>query len=198
VLASILVFIGYKLCKPKVWMHMAKIGKEQLVIFTTTVLVTVTTDLLIGIIVGVAMKLALCLWYNVRAARGKSSGKQGLLSPLTDLVRNPVGRHDYVDGTYAMVVDRPLVCFNLFHLIREMDRVPADAKAVNLQLTDRVSIIDHTTYENLLHYMEEYNSHDEKPNLSIEGLERMHSTSSDKTSIRLANGKVPATVSSAR
>jgi carbonic anhydrase len=196
VLASILVFIGYKLCKPKVWMHMAKIGKEQLVIFTTTVLVTVTTDLLVGIIVGVAMKLALCLWYNVRAAQGKSSGKQGLLSPLADLVRNPVGRREYADGTYEMIVDRPLVCFNLFHLIREMDRVPADAKVVNLQLTDRVSIIDHTTYENLLHYMDEYNSHDEKPNLKIEGLERMHSTSSDKTSIRLANGKVPATASS--
>ena len=52
VLASILVFIGYKLCRPKVWLHMAKIGKEQLAIFATTVLVTVTTDLLVGILVG--------------------------------------------------------------------------------------------------------------------------------------------------
>ena len=93
-----------------------------------------------------------------------------------------------------MVVERPLVCFNLFHLIREMDRIPADAKAVSLRLTDRVSMIDHTTYENLLHYMDEYNSHDEKPNLKIHGLDRLHSTSSDKTSIRLANGKAPASV----
>jgi len=140
----------------------------------------------------------LCLWYNVRAAHGKTSGKRGLASQLADLVRNPVGRREYADGTYEMTVERPLVCFNLFHLIREMDRVPTDAKTVNLQLTDRVSIIDHTTYENLLHYMEEYNSHDEKPNLNINGLERLHSTSSDKTSIRLANGRAPVPVSSAR
>lgn len=194
VLASILVFIGYKLCKPKVWIHMAKIGKEQLAIFTATVLVTVTTDLLIGIAVGVAMKFALCVWYNISSASGKTGGKTGLLSLSSDLVRNPVGRRKYTEGTYEMVVERPLVCFNLFHLIREMDRIPADAKAVSLRLTDRVSMIDHTTYENLLHYMDEYNSHDEKPNLKIHGLDRLHSTSSDKTSIRLANGKAPASV----
>jgi carbonic anhydrase len=198
VLASILVFIGYKLCKPKVWMHMAKIGKEQLVIFTTTVLVTVSTDLLIGIIVGVGMKFALCLWYNIFSASGKANGNGGLLARSADLVRNPIGRREFANGTYAMHVERPLVCFNLFHLIREMDHVPSEAKQVSLQLSERVSMIDHTTYENLLHYMEEYNSHDEKPSMSILGLERMRATSTDKSSIRLApgNGKVASTVSS--
>ena len=49
VLAAILVFIGYKLCKPAVWFKIARVGTEQFVVFFTTLLVTVTTDLLIGI-----------------------------------------------------------------------------------------------------------------------------------------------------
>ena len=63
VLASILVFIGFKLCRPKVWKHVADIGTEHIAIFAVTVLVTVTTDLLIGIAAGVALKLVVNLWY---------------------------------------------------------------------------------------------------------------------------------------
>ena len=186
VLASILLFVGYKLCRPKVWIHMARIGKEQLAIFATTVLVTVTTDLLIGIGVGVAMKLALCVWYNSRSRAAQPGAKPPLASRFVDLLRNPVARREYADGHYDMYLERPLVCFNLFHLIRELDRIPSDAKEVNLQVTERVTIIDHTTCENLLHYLEEYSLHEGKPALQIQGLERLHSTSPDETSIRLS------------
>ena len=57
VLAAILVFIGYKLCRPAVWLKVARIGTEQFVVFATTVLVTVTTDLLIGIVAGIGVEL---------------------------------------------------------------------------------------------------------------------------------------------
>ena len=63
VLAAILVFIGYKLCRPEVWHKVARVGKEQLAVFITTVLVTVTTDLLVGIAAGIAVELVLNLWY---------------------------------------------------------------------------------------------------------------------------------------
>ena len=59
VLAAILVFIGFKLCRPKVWLKVAQIGTEQLLVFAVTVLVTVTTDLLIGIVAGIAMELVI-------------------------------------------------------------------------------------------------------------------------------------------
>jgi MFS superfamily sulfate permease-like transporter len=192
VLASILVFIGYKLCKPKVWIHMAKVGKEQFVIFATTVLVTVTTDLLIGIIAGVAMKFALCVWYNATSAKAPAVGEGGITGYLINLVRNPIGRREFADGNYDLYVNRPLVCFNLFHLIREMDRIPRDAKTVSLRLSERVTIVDHTTCENLLHYLEEYGSHEGKPSLEIRGLDQLRRTSGDMTSIRLANGRYPA------
>ncbi len=59
VLGAIVLYTGYKLCAPKVWKHAAHVGSEQLFVFTTTVLVTVTTDLLWGIAAGVLAKLVL-------------------------------------------------------------------------------------------------------------------------------------------
>ena len=139
VLASILVFVGYKLCGPKVWKHVATIGKEQFAIFAVTVFVTVTTDLLIGIGVGVAMKYGLCLWNHLADAVVRPSNPRGLAALLADPFRNPVTDRAVRGGVYDLYLGRPVVCFNLFHLIREMDRIPPDASAVRLHMTDDVS-----------------------------------------------------------
>ncbi len=187
VLASILVFIGYKLCGPKVWLHIARIGKEQFAIFAVTVFVTVTTDLLIGIGVGVAMKYVLCLWHHLADAVVRPSNPRGLAALIADPFRNPVTRRQSTDGVYDLYLGRPVVCFNLFHLIREMDRIPPQTSAVRLHVTDDVSIIDHTSCENLLHYLEQFNSQESKPKLEIRGFETMRGFSDDDTSIRVAN-----------
>ena len=187
VLASILVFVGYKLCGPKVWKHVAMIGKEQFAIFTVTVLVTVSTDLLLGIGVGVAMKYGLCLWNHLSDAVVRPSNPRSLAALLADPLRNPVTERRFKDGIYDLYLRRPVVCFNLFHLIREMDRIPPDAAAVRLHVTDDVSMVDHTSCENLFHYLEHFNSQDGKPSLEIRGFERMRRLSSDDTCIRVAD-----------
>lgn len=184
ILAAILLYVGFKLCRPKVWKHMWHIGKEQFAIFTVTVLVTVTTDLLLGIVVGVALKLFLCLWYYWT----RSHEKTGLLGAFVGLFRNPVGRREYADHVYDLYFTRPLVSFNLFHLIREMDHVPDDAKQINLHITERVTLVDHTTCENLLHYEDEYNSRSNLPNVEIVGMRSLQPASEHKSALHL-NGK---------
>ena len=52
-----LIGVGWKLAHPKEFGHMAKIGKEQVIIFVTTIVVTLTTDLLIGIAAGILLKV---------------------------------------------------------------------------------------------------------------------------------------------
>ncbi|NNE01797.1 MAG: SulP family inorganic anion transporter, partial [Eudoraea sp.] len=52
-LAAILVYTGYKLATPSVIKKIAKIGKEQFIIFMATVIATLTTNLIIGIAVGI-------------------------------------------------------------------------------------------------------------------------------------------------
>jgi hypothetical protein len=160
--------------------------------FAVTVLVTVTTDLLIGIAAGLAVKYLLTLWSHTLALAWNSTAEEeGSQKPATlwgltfELFRNPVARKEQVDWTYHLYCDRPLCCFNLFHLLREMDAIPSDAREIVMHLNEGVTLIDHTTCEILFHYLEEHKNNDEKPSLIIEGLERMRNLSGHESSIRL-------------
>ena len=188
VLASILVFVGFKLCRPKVWRHVAHVGAEQFFICAVTVFATVTTDLLIGVAVGVALKLVLNLWYtglyhNLFAEDGET--RPALPVRLFNLFRNPVAERSYCDGVYNLFFDRPLVCFNLFHVIRELERIPPEAEAAYLHLMQNVTLIDHTTSETLAHYVDEFNSQPGDFRLELMGLEQTRPLSMHKNSMRL-------------
>jgi carbonic anhydrase len=177
VLAAILVFIGYKLCKPSVWRRVARVGTDEFVIFTTTVLVTVTTDLLIGIATGIVLKLLLNLWYvglwhTLR--NGSESAKPSFAVRFLSLFRNPVSRREFHEGAYHLYLDGPLVCFNLFHVIRELGKLPHDTQAVYLHLSTRVPLVDHTTAESLRHFEEEFSGQDEGPTLVSRTVNSFH------------------------
>ena len=58
-LAAMLIGVGWKLAHPKEFGHMAKIGADQIVVFITTIIVTLATDLLVGIGAGILLKLIL-------------------------------------------------------------------------------------------------------------------------------------------
>ena len=54
-IAAILLYTGYRLAHPVLWMHTWNVGKAHFFTFVVTVLVTLFTDLLIGLIVGFAV-----------------------------------------------------------------------------------------------------------------------------------------------
>jgi len=60
-LASMLVYTGFRLAHPSEFIHMMKIGKEQLLIFVVTLVGVLATDLLIGIAIGIAVKFLIHL-----------------------------------------------------------------------------------------------------------------------------------------
>jgi len=193
VLAAILVFIGYKLCKPAVLRNVARVGTEQFVVFSVTVLVTVTTDLLMDIVAGVILELVLNLWYvglwhTLR--NGSESARPSLAGRFLSLFRNPVSQREFGDGAYHLYLDGPLVCFNLFHVIRELGQLPHDTRAVYLHLSSRVPLVDHTTGESLRHFLEEFSGQDQSPRLVIEGWDHMRPLSKHETSTRIALASV--------
>ena len=119
--------------RPKVWKHVAHIGSEQLFVFTTTVLVTVTTDLLWGIAAGIVAKLLLEIVIVARVERGRPEGHEPpawsskrWLGETGELFRDPVVKSVTVGGTYHMYFGRPMVCFNSLHLNRELSLIPSE------------------------------------------------------------------------
>lgn len=56
-LSAMLVFVGFNLAHPKEFAHIFHIGKGQFVIFVSTVIVTLLTDLLAGVAFGIALKI---------------------------------------------------------------------------------------------------------------------------------------------
>jgi MFS superfamily sulfate permease-like transporter len=56
-LAAMLIYTGFRLTHPREFLHVYEIGKEQLIIFVATLVGVLATDLLIGIAIGIAVKL---------------------------------------------------------------------------------------------------------------------------------------------
>ena len=60
-LAALLVFIGYRLASPSTFSRVKDIGNEQLFIFVITIVSTLATNLLLGMVIGTLMKLLISL-----------------------------------------------------------------------------------------------------------------------------------------
>ncbi|MBX3424214.1 MAG: SulP family inorganic anion transporter [Pirellulales bacterium] len=56
-LAGMLVYTGFRLAHPHEFLNIYRIGKEQLAIFVTTLLMVLATDLLIGVAAGIVLKM---------------------------------------------------------------------------------------------------------------------------------------------
>ncbi len=141
VLASVLLFTGWKMCEPAVWRHMAHIGKEQLGIFTFTLVATLATDLLWGIIAGVAAKFVLNAWL-VRKSLKAQPATAAQKSSLLDLFANPVGRKEWIDGEYHIHVEKPVVWLNSRKLRKELNNLPSNARSVVLHMDAPVTVIE--------------------------------------------------------
>lgn len=68
-LAAMLIFTGSRLAHIREFVHVSHIGKEQLLIFVCTIVGVLATDLLIGILIGIAVK---CVVHMINGVSVKS------------------------------------------------------------------------------------------------------------------------------
>jgi MFS superfamily sulfate permease-like transporter len=61
-LAAMLVYTGCRLASPNEFISVYKIGREQLVIFTATLVGVLATDLLVGVLIGIVVKFCIHLF----------------------------------------------------------------------------------------------------------------------------------------
>ena len=179
--------------RPKVWKHVAHIGSEQLFVFTTTVLVTVTTDLLWGIAAGIAAKLILEVVDRGAGRAGPSGGPRagrawsssaGWARPAS-CSATPSSRAWTVGDTYHMYFGRPMVCFNSLHLHRELSLIPAAPRRSTMHITDLVTLIDHTTATTLLEFVDNF-KRTGRGIATIVGLDKLRARSHAEASMRVS------------
>ena len=191
-LAAVLIFTGWKMCEPKVWRHMAHSGREELLVFSLTILATLLTDLLWGIVIGTLIQLFVDAYFTARTVgshRGEESSVGEVLGLLPKMLgrmcASPIGRTE-LDGTdFHVHLNGPLVCFNTLKVSRALDQVPAEAKRVVFHFSDQVSIVDHTTCDNLAALVEE-RAASGRGTLELDGFDAMRRTADGETSMRVA------------
>lgn len=191
-LGAIVLYTGYKLCAPSVWKHVAHIGSEQLFVFATTVLVTVSTDLLWGIAAGIVTKLIFEVVTVARVERSGSEGHESRVAAIKrwlggtgELFRDPVVKSMSTGDSYHMYFGRPMVCFNSLHLQKELSLIPGGATAVTMHITDLVTLIDHTTATILLDFVDNF-KRTGRGMATIVGLEKMRARSHAEASMRVS------------
>jgi SulP family sulfate permease len=127
-LACILFVVGYKLAKPSIFSGMYRLGWDQFIPFTTTVVAIVLTDLLKGILIGLAVAVFYLLrnhyknayslehqpemsngrpWFKMLLAEEVSFLNKG--SIMKTLNKLPEGSTVEIDGSNSKVIDHDVI-----------------------------------------------------------------------------------------
>ena len=163
-LAAMLIYVGYRLASPKEFAHMWQIGREQLAIFATTIVATLATDLLIGVGVGILLKIIIELSAGVPLRH--------VFKPKADLV--------FEDNQYTLRIRKAATFSNYLSLKKLLDKVPGGSQ-LNIYLED-MKYIDHTVLENLHHFQTDFEH--AGGHLKLIGLEKLQPRSSHTLAAR--------------
>ena len=110
VLAAILLIVGFKLAKPKLFKSMYDLGWKQFVPFMVTVLGIIFTDLLVGIGLGLLVGIIVILFKSYQNSHFLH--KEG---------------EDVDDGRIKMTLAEEVTFFNKGAILKELDRLPEDS-----------------------------------------------------------------------
>jgi MFS superfamily sulfate permease-like transporter len=153
-LAGMLIYTGTRLAHPKEFINVYRIGKEQLLIFVVTLVAVLMTDLLIGIVFGIALKLVLHVSNGV---------------PLKSLFRSPLNVVDVDGQTIRIEVGDSAIFSNWIPLRRQIEQQGLfEGKSVDLDMS-KTTLVDHSVMEKLHEMEREFDQHQLK--FVVKGLE---------------------------
>ncbi|MBK8521749.1 MAG: SulP family inorganic anion transporter [Chitinophagaceae bacterium] len=113
-LAAILLMVGYKLAKPALFIQIYKLGWEQFIPFTATVIAILATDLLKGITIG----LLFGIFYTLRHSFRNSHY-------MKETITTEEGQE-----VHQLVLAEEVSFFNKASVIKELDEIPANSKVI--------------------------------------------------------------------
>lgn len=153
-LAAMLIYTGFRLTHPSEFLHVYKVGKEQLVIFVATLVGVLATDLLWGIVIGIGVKLLIHLFNGVPI--------RSIFKPYLDV--------ELLDSKTALIRARFSATFTNWILFRrQLARLGLkEKKNVIVDLSD-CKLVDHSVMEKLHELQDDFER--EGVSLEIRGLE---------------------------
>ncbi len=113
-LAAILLIVGYKLAKPSLFTQMYKLGWEQFVPFTVTVIAILATDLLMGITAGMIVGGFYALLHAYRNSHH-----------MKDVVTTEDGKQ-----IHHLVLAEEVSFFNKASVVKALDAIPENSKVI--------------------------------------------------------------------
>ncbi|MDX2174668.1 MAG: SulP family inorganic anion transporter [Bacteroidota bacterium] len=165
-LAAMLIFVGFRLAHPKEFAHMWHIGKEQFLVFTTTVIVTLATDLLVGVGTGIVLEIIINL------INGAS---------LKNLFKSHVYISNQNENDYTITLNSGLMFSNILGFKKTFAKLPK-GKNVTIDVS-KAEIVDHTSIITLNDLMEDYKEDGGK--IDIDGFNNHRQLSHAPTSTRV-------------
>ena len=140
-LMAILVFTGYKLASPDVVKKLFSIGREQLIIFFVTLIITLKVGLITGIASGVLVTFIIHIFIN----KSFSLFARNLLKPNVLMYTED-------SGNYYISVKHFCSFLNFYKLKEKLDAVSEENELiVDFSLCE---FVDHTVMENLNSYQQ--------------------------------------------
>ena len=164
-LGAMLVRVGFRLASPQEFIHMYKIGREQLIIFVSTIVGVLATDLLIGIAIGIGVKAAFHIYNGV---------------PLLSLFRLRVSIERGEQNRVTVAVKDSAVFSTWIRLKKKLEQLKGEALVV-LDLSE-TRFVDHTVMERLKEMESEFKESDST--LVITGLDQHRKLSDYPTAAR--------------
>jgi MFS superfamily sulfate permease-like transporter len=170
-LAAMLTFVGFKLAHPKEFMHMWHVGKEQFMVFTVTVVVTLATDLLVGVGTGIVLEIIVNL---INGASVKSLFKSDVT--ITNITENDI----------TLTVNNGLVFSNILGFKKIFATLPK-GKHVTIDVS-HAEIVDHTSILTLNGLVEDYKF--DGGTIQVNGFDHHKQLGHDGTSTRVLKLKL--------
>ena len=166
-LAAMLVYTGSRLAHPSEFMHVYRIGKEQLAIFLTTLVVVLLTDLLIGVAAGIALKMVIHVSNGV---------------PLHSLFKPFLEVQDVNADTSLIVARESAVFSNWIPFRRQIEQLGlVQRRNLVIDLTD-INLVDHSVMEKLQEMEQQFEQ--EGLRFEVRGLDSLRPLSADAHAAR--------------
>ncbi|MCX7743962.1 MAG: SulP family inorganic anion transporter [Flavobacteriales bacterium] len=137
-LAAMLVYTGYRLASPHEFSRMYRIGWDQFLVFIIAFFVTISTDLLVGILAGIIIQWVVNLYFGL-SIKHTFHCKYSII---------------YNDHEVIVQFFSSAVFSNYIQLKKVLDKLPRN-KTIIIDFA-KASLIDHTVMENLNHYSRDY------------------------------------------